>query len=186
MSEQTALLSQRNFPDSEETEYVVYSEEVEIFGHLLHPRLPPGIAVLGHFVPVVGREAPVLTVSRESIRRCTCAGVHIEKMRILPGIHAGAGNAYRQVALEHNSLFAGIGTDFLHLGIKMILDIAPEIHIVGIDLAAFLQNFIRINGILAPFCKFSCTEGISQGAESRIRTEPTKIVDVKTAICNSI
>ena len=59
-----------NLPDAEEAEDVVDAESVEIARHLLQPRLPPGVVVLGHLLPVIGREAPVLTVAAEVVGRC--------------------------------------------------------------------------------------------------------------------
>ena len=47
-----------NFPDSEKSKYMVNPEGVEILFHILEPVFPPLESVLGHFVPIVGRESP--------------------------------------------------------------------------------------------------------------------------------
>ena len=69
VSHKTALVLYRNLPDAEESEYMVNTESVEVLAHLAQAALPPGVVILGHLVPVVGREAPVLAVCGEIIRR---------------------------------------------------------------------------------------------------------------------
>ena len=64
----TALELDRDLPYAEEAEDMVDAERVEILTHLAQAGFPPGIVVLCHLFPVVGREAPVLTVGREVIR----------------------------------------------------------------------------------------------------------------------
>ena len=70
MPHQAALFRLGDLPDAEEAQDVVDAESVEVLGHGAQAGLPPGIAVLGHRIPVVGREAPVLAVFREGVRRC--------------------------------------------------------------------------------------------------------------------
>ena len=112
MSQKTALILERNLPYTEKSEDVVDSECIKIFRHLPEPCLPPGKTVLCHLVPVVGRETPILSVSSECVRRSSRRLVHIEKLRILPSIHARAGNPDWKVTLENHSLGMGVFANF--------------------------------------------------------------------------
>ena len=68
----TALRPERNLPDTEESEDMVNTECIKVLRHLCKTSLPPCISVLSHPLPIVCRETPVLSVSRECIRWCTC------------------------------------------------------------------------------------------------------------------
>ena len=78
LTEQSMYGVHRYLPDAEESEYMVYAVCVEVFCHLAESALPPLVAVLSHYVPVVGRESPVLTVGREVVRWCSCLSVEVE------------------------------------------------------------------------------------------------------------
>ena len=110
ISVQTTLCPHRDLPYTEEAEDMVDTECIKIFSHLCKTRLPPCEAVLRHLLPVVGRESPVLSVSRECIRRCTCLRIHMEEFRIKPCIHAGTADSDRKVSLEDHTLRMCIGT----------------------------------------------------------------------------
>ena len=66
---------------------------IEVFSHLTETTHPPRTAVLEHLVPIVGGEAPVLTVSRESIGWCTSLTIEVEVFRLYPGLNAIATDA---------------------------------------------------------------------------------------------
>lgn len=57
----------RYLPDAEEAQDMVDAVGIEIARHHLQAALPPGVAVLGHCLPVVGWEAPVLSFCGEVI-----------------------------------------------------------------------------------------------------------------------
>ena len=89
----------RNLPNTEEAKDMVDAICIEVFSHLLEAVFPPLEAIFIHFLPIVGRESPVLTLNREVIRWRTGLAVHIEELRRNPGINACAANADRNVAL---------------------------------------------------------------------------------------
>lgn len=74
--------------------------------YLRQPRPPPGIVVLGHLLPVVGREAPVLAVRIEVVGGGARRRVHAKEVRELPRVDAVAVDADGQVALEDDAVGA--------------------------------------------------------------------------------
>src|SRR5882672_3732901 len=64
-------------PYPEKPQYVVDAESVEVIAHLLKTALPPAKSVLLHFLPVIGRKAPVLTLHCKIVRRCAGLLVHM-------------------------------------------------------------------------------------------------------------
>ena len=59
---------------------MVYAVGIEVFRHLLEASAPPAVSVMGHTLPVVCRESPVLPHNREIIRRCSCLAVEVEQV----------------------------------------------------------------------------------------------------------
>ena len=106
--EQSPDARHRNFPDSEKSEDMVYAVGVEISRHIAETRFPPCVAVGAHAVPVVGGKAPVLTQGREWIRRSARAAVEVEEPAVGPRLHAGARDAYGDVALYSHAACVGI------------------------------------------------------------------------------
>lgn len=49
---------------------------------------PPLVAVLGHLLPVVRGEPPVLAARVKAVRRRARAVLHVEDVRMHPGVHA--------------------------------------------------------------------------------------------------
>ena len=62
LSKQSVYRMDRNLPDTEEAEYVVNTISIKVLRHILEAVYPPLTAVLNHLIPVVSREAPVLTI----------------------------------------------------------------------------------------------------------------------------
>ena len=143
VSIQSGTALDRNLPDSEKSENMVDPEGVEIFGHLLQAGLPPGIVILGHFLPIVGREAPVLTFLAEVIRRCACGGVQIEQFRMPVGIGAVSTHTDREVSLEGNALRTGIPGNFRKLPVQMVLHPVVVFLLEGIPLRAEDSIFLK-------------------------------------------
>ena len=102
---------------------------VEIFGHILETAHPPGAVVTEHLVPVVGGEAPVLSVHGEVIGRCTGLSVEVEIAGFHKDITARAVHADGNVALQDDALAAGIGMRLFHLHGEHELHIVVEFHI---------------------------------------------------------
>ena len=129
MSQQSRFDSHRNLPDAEKSKNMINPERVEILTHLSEPCFPPGVAILGHLFPVVGRKTPVLAIGSESVRRCPGLRVKVEQMRKLPGVHTRAADSDRKVALDGHALRVGIFNSLLQLSVKAELDVAVEIRI---------------------------------------------------------
>ena len=81
-----------------------------------------------------------MSVGSECVRRCSRRLVHIEKLRILPSIHARAGNPDWKVTLENHTFGMGVFANFRKLAVEMELNEAVEIHIFAM-LAAVFFNF---------------------------------------------
>ena len=92
-----------NLPYPEEAEYVVDAERVEVLRHLVQPALPPGIAVFRHFLPVVGGEAPVLSVAAEIVGRGAGRGVEVEQLGVPVCLGAVGAHSDREVSLERDA-----------------------------------------------------------------------------------
>ena len=110
---------------------MVYAVGIEVFRHLLEASAPPAVSVMGHTLPVVCRESPVLPHNREIIRRCSCLAVEVEQVGILPCVSTVGGYAYRNVAFQGHSAAMGIITCATQLSVKMILHEEDEIHLFG-------------------------------------------------------
>ena len=93
-----ALLRGRNLPDAEKSQNVIDTEGVEIAGHVPKASFPPVVTVFRHGFPIIGREAPVLTVGRKEIRRGTGVAVEIEELWAANGIHAVPSYPYGKVS----------------------------------------------------------------------------------------
>ena len=78
---------------------MVDAVSVEILGHLLETFHPPFIAILFHYVPIVGGETPVLPVDRKIIGWGTGLSVEIEIIGLCPGFHTVAADADRDISL---------------------------------------------------------------------------------------
>ena len=172
MAHEAALVRNGNLPDAEESEDMVDAEGIEVLRHLAHPRLPPGEAVLLHFLPVIGRESPVLTVRGEGIRRGAGLAVHVEEFRMLPGIHAHAGNTDGKVSLDGDAMQVGISHRFLELFVQQVLQEAVEIHLGRVLLREF-QGFPPV--VTAPFPpggEIGRSMAVPEHAEHGIREQP--------------
>ncbi len=126
LSVETALLRHRNLPDAEESEHVVDAVGVEILRHLAEAAHPPLTAVLHHLVPVVGGEAPVLSVFAEGIGRSACLPVEVEVARLSHHVGSVAVDADGNVALQDDALLACVLVGAVHLLVEVKLHIVPE------------------------------------------------------------
>ena len=120
----------RNLPDAEEAEDVVDAVGREVLLHLAEALEPPLEAVLEHGIPVVGGEAPVLTIGRERIGRSACRTVHIEVERLDPSLDRGAADADGDVTLEDDIVLTGIGRCIEQLDVQLVLYIVVEANLM--------------------------------------------------------
>ena len=56
-----------NFPNPEKAKHVVYAVSVEVLCHYGKSFFPPVKVVFSHFIPIISRETPVLTIFGEVI-----------------------------------------------------------------------------------------------------------------------
>ena len=161
---------------------MVYPEAVEIFAHLPQAGLPPGITVLGHLFPVICREAPVLAVCRECIRRCAGLRIQVEEIRELPGVHTGAADSDRQVSLYRDSLRMGIFHRILELGVEAVLFPAAEVDLLTMLLAECLDPGLGIYRMGLPLAEFRSSVHVAKHAEGSIRHEPVLVRSIELLV----
>ena len=114
---------------------------IEILCHLTEATYPPLTAVLQHLIPVVGGEAPVLSVSRERIGRSSRLTIQVEILRFNPGFHTITTDANGNVTLQDDTMFTGIVVGSTHLLVEIVLHITPEIGHLLVGLSQRLRPF---------------------------------------------
>ena len=108
--------------------------ELKVAGKALDP---PVIAVLFEFFPVIDGVAPELTGRGEGIRRASRHDggneilVETEDIRVRPGRRTVHGHIEGDVADDLDALLRRIGVEFFPLAVKLELEEAVEIDIVG-------------------------------------------------------
>ena len=105
---------------------------IEVVGHLGEAACKPLVALGGHGLPVVGGEAPVLSIAGKGIGWCAGLALQAEESGIAPCLHAGAADADRYVALEHYAMLVGVVGGMLELLVQVILYIKVEACIFGV------------------------------------------------------
>ena len=100
MSAEPPYIRLAHLPDTEETQDMIYAVGIEIILHLAETLLPPAEVILRHLIPVICREAPVLTTDREVIGWSTGTGVQIKQLRINRSIHAVRADSDRYITLH--------------------------------------------------------------------------------------
>ena len=173
---QNAVHSRRwDFPNAEKTENVVDSVGVEVTVHLCQTPPPPSVAILRHPLPIVGGEAPILTILREEIGRRTCLTVKVIEFEGTPRVNAATANANRQIAFQNYAATACVSSSLAQLAVEFVLHIAPESY-VGIvwrigpeHLAHFTLRIIRK---FAPTVEIACAVFVAQRTECRVRLKP--------------
>ena len=151
---------------------------VEIFAHVLEALYPPLAAVGEHLVPVVGREAPVLSVGAECIGWRTGLAVHVEVVGLYPCVATVWADTDGNVALEDYMLAAGILVSGFHLLTELKLDEHPECRFLtnrcGWVFNALLECGSELT-IVRPLFEVGGAELVAQNAECGIRHKPTLV-----------
>lgn len=96
------------FPDAEEAQDVVNAVRTEELCQLAQSAPPPGISILTHLLPVVGGEAPVLSIGVKLVWRGSSGGVHVEEVGPLPGVHTVARHSNGKVSLQDDMAGSGV------------------------------------------------------------------------------
>ena len=96
----------------------------------------------------------------------------MEQVRMLPGVHAHAGHADGQVALERHPVHMGIRHRILELPVQQILQVAVEVHFGGILPGEGKGLPPVITAPFAPRGKIRRAVAVPEDAEHGIREEP--------------
>ena len=122
---------------------MVDTVSVEVILHLCEAAAPPVVAVLGHLVPVVRREAPVLSADREVVGRCTGRSVEVEQVRLNGCIYRVRTDTDRYIALHCYAYRVRISHSVAQLlvGVELQVVVEPRLLLValGQELCVRLQ-----------------------------------------------
>ena len=162
-----------NLPDAEEAQQMVDTVGIEIVGHLGETLCKPMVALGCHGTPVIGGEAPVLSVARKGIGRGTGLTLQAEKTGMAPCLHTGATDTDGDVALEHHTMAVSIVGRMLELLMQMILN--EEID----GSSGFIVVFI-IHTVVAPLRVVGRAILVTQVAIGRIGAQPRLVVLIET------
>mmetsp|Transcript_31857 Transcript_31857/g.75694 ORF Transcript_31857/g.75694 Transcript_31857/m.75694 type:complete len:241 (+) Transcript_31857:902-1624(+) len=91
---------------------------VEVLLHVLQTPLPPVAVVFVHFVPVVGREPPVLF----GVARGTSIAIKLEVSRLSPHVRRAPRHPDRNVPLEGDAVHLSIASRVEQLPVEVVLD----------------------------------------------------------------
>ena len=164
-----------NLPDTEEAEYVVDAIGIKIFSHLAEAAYPPAAAVFEHCIPVVGGEAPVLSVYGEIIGRRTSLTVQVEVLRLHPSLHTVTADADGDVTLQDHTVLTGVGVSGTHLLVEVELHEIPEGHLfidLGGGLCHCLTFAIRQFMMVGPLLEGGSAVEVAVVAEGSIGHQP--------------
>ncbi len=103
LSEESVYTVSRYFPDTEESQYVVDAIGIEVLLHVLEATYPPSAVVLYHFFPVVGGEAPVLSIYGEVIGWCSRLTVKIEVFGFHPYVTSMAVDTDGDISFQYDT-----------------------------------------------------------------------------------
>ena len=162
MSAEPPYIRLAHLPDTEETQDMIYAVGIEIILHLAETLLPPAEVILCHLVPVIRREAPVLSADREVIGRSTGTGVQIKQLRINSSIHAVRTDTNRYIALHRYANRVRISHCVCQLLIGM--ELQEFIEVLRLFVALCQECSIR----LEPFAVLRFENFVFLAAEERI------------------
>ena len=161
-----------NFPDTEETEDVVDAIGVEVFRHFAETLHPPCIAVFLHDIPVVGGEAPVLSVDGEIIGWSAGLSVQVEIVGLCPCFYAVAADADRYITFQHDTVGTRVSGSGEQLQMQVELDVIVDgdVRVIGRFWLAELLNFCGVvAAVLGPLAEVGRFVSVAQVAENGIR-----------------
>ena len=129
---------------------MVDADHIEQVPRRFQTAKPPFIAGLLHFIPVVQRVSPQLSVLGEIVRRDACHGgghqvlIQLEQFRIGPHIGGIQRHVDGHIPDEGDPLLRGIFPQLVPLGIEQVLYINVEIHVPAQHVAVAVQH-VRIS-----------------------------------------
>ena len=154
---------------------MVNAISVEKLSHLTEAACPPYTIVFHHLIPVVGGEAPVLSVSRERIGWGTCLSVEVEIFRFHPCLYAVTGDTDGDITFQDDMMLTGILVGGMHLLVEVILYEEPELYIL-----VYLQGFHR--RVFGPFREHRSLVFVTVVTESGIGHQPLLVLFVEGLI----
>ena len=83
---------------------------------------PPAEALRLHRLPIIGGEAPVLSIGGEEVGRCTCLLIQVEEVWCHPHINAISSHTDRQIPLDQDVVPVGDLRQPAQLVIEEVLD----------------------------------------------------------------
>mmetsp|Transcript_37173 Transcript_37173/g.91125 ORF Transcript_37173/g.91125 Transcript_37173/m.91125 type:complete len:237 (-) Transcript_37173:85-795(-) len=154
---------------------------VEVLRHGAQSLPPPRVVVLGHHLPVVRREAPILARHSKSVGRRASLEVHVVQLGLRPRVYAAAVDADWQVAFEHHAVVARVRGGSVELQVEVVLNerIVDALLVVGIvDIGVHRLHNVAIVVALClwPLQPVGALEAIAQAAESRVVVQPVRVV----------
>ena len=138
MSQQARLGRFGDFPNAEETKDMIDAVGVEIAGHHLQAATPPGVVVFGHCCPVVGREAPILSLGSEVIGRGSNLHVKVEQIGMRFHVHAQWVYTNGDVALQQQTLVVQGFDRLAQLLVAVVLQEQVNFRAVSVAIGAIL------------------------------------------------
>ena len=162
----------RNLPDAEEAQDMVNAVGIKVFRHLLEAAHPPGIAILLHDVPVVGRESPVLPIHREVIGWRTGLSIQVEVVGLRPSLYAVAADTDGDIAFEHYTMLVCIFAGGKQLAMQVELDIEVDARLLVTLLAERLDLLRVIGRKFGPLAEVRSAKCIAQVAEGCVGLQP--------------
>ena len=112
---------------------------IEIARHDLQATLPPSVVVLGHRLPIVGWETPILSFGGKIIGRCAHLHIEVEQFGMRFHVHAFGIHADGNVALQQQTLVVQ-GFDCLaQLFVAVVLQKKVDFRAVAVALGAELN-----------------------------------------------
>ena len=105
--------------------------------HVPQSIFPPPAVVEQNVLPMIGWEAPVLSVLGEEVRGSAGLSVEVKECRMSPSRHTVAADADGNVAFEYYTASSGLTMHRTQLGEEFILD---ELMIIYFVLMSLVRN----------------------------------------------
>ena len=175
MSAESLHKVQWNFPDAEESEYMVDTKAVEVFLQLMEAAFPPVIVAFLHRFPVIGREKPVLSVNGEIVGRRSRLTVEVEVFRFCPDFDTATVDSDGKIPFQHDSVAACIVGNRSELSVENELQEEEEGDLFPILILRRTEignSLLVIHRILFPLGEVGSSELVTKITVGSIRQQP--------------